>query len=107
MKKLTIDPGVCGFRAVVEAAYDEDEEQVTLHVTSSCAHIRAMMEELGETFDPFALCLTQPGQSPLYRYAAEHFPPHAACPVISGILKCAEAEAGLALPRNVSFTFAD
>lgn len=105
MKKLTIHPGVCGMQTVAEAVYDEDEELVTLRVSSDCAHIRAMMDALGGVFDPIELCLTRPGKSPLYEYAAEHFPPHGACPAIAGILKCAEAESGLALARTVSFTF--
>ena len=105
MKKLTIHPGVCGMQTVVQATYDDEEELVTLHVASGCAHIRAMMDTLGSVFDPIELCLTRPGSGPLYEYAAEHFPPHGACPVITGILKCAEAESGLALPRAVSFTF--
>ena len=27
MKKLLIDPGVCGFRTLVTAVYDEDEDE--------------------------------------------------------------------------------
>lgn len=105
MKKLTIHPGVCGMQTAVQAVYDEDEELVTLTVTSACPHVTAMMDALGGVFDPIELCMARPGASPLYEYAAAHFPPHGACPAIAGILKCAEAESGLALPRPVTFTF--
>ena len=105
MKKLLIDPGVCGFRTLVTAVYNEDEDEATLRPDSGCKHVREMMDTLGDTFDSFALCLSRPGQNELYQLAAEHFPPHAACPVIAGIVKCAEAVSGLALPRDASFTF--
>ena len=107
MKKLLIDPGVCGFRTLVTAVYDEEEDEVTLRVDSGCQHVREMMDALGDTFDSFALCLSRPGKNELYQFTAEHFPPHAACPVLAGIVKCAEAECGLALPRDASITFQD
>ena len=105
MKKLKIEPGVCGFTAVVEADFDEDEGTVKLKVASGCQSVRKMLEDLGDTFDSYELCLKKPGEGPLYDYARAHFPGHAACPVVAGILKCAEAESGLALPRDASFTF--
>lgn len=74
MKKLLIDPGVCGFRTLVTAVYDEDEDEVTLRVDSGCQHVREMMDALGDTFDSFALCLSRPGKNELYQFAAEHFP---------------------------------
>lgn len=105
MKKMLVDPGICGFKAMVEAEFDEDEGTVSLKVASGCQSVRSMMEELGNTFDSYELCLKKPGEGPFYEYARTRFPAHAACPVIAGIIKCAEAESGLALPRDVSFTF--
>ena len=105
MKKLKIEPGVCGFTAIVEAGFDEEEGTVKLKVASGCKSVQKMLEDLGDTFDGYALCLKKPGEGPLYDYARAHFPGHAACPVVAGILKCAEAESGLALPRDASFTF--
>lgn len=105
MTKVEIDPGVCGFVTSVEAQADEDLLEVTLTVRSGCASITQMMEALGGTFEAIPLCLSQPGGNELYQYAREHFPVHAACPVLAGILKCAEAECELALPRDASITF--
>lgn len=105
MTKVMIDPGVCGFLTSVEAQADEDLLEVTLTVRSGCASIMNMMAELGDTFDAMPLCLSKPGDNELFQYAREHFPVHAACPVLSGILKCAEAECELALPRDASITF--
>ena len=64
MKKLLIDPGVCGFRTLVTAVYNEDEDEVTLRVDSGCKHVREMMDTLGDTFDSFALCLSRCGTLP-------------------------------------------
>ncbi len=104
MKTVRINPGVCGLATTVQAD-SEDGMEVKIKVASGCESVRRMMQELGDTFDAFALCLTQPGKNTLYEYAAEHFPAHAACPAIAGIIKCAEVECGLALPRNAEIIF--
>ena len=106
MKKVKIDPGVCGFVTMVEAE-SEDGIEVKLRIRSGCDAVMKMMKELGDTFDAFELCLKKPGENMLYEYARKNFPGHASCPVIAGIVKCAEAECNLALPHNVSFTFED
>lgn len=106
MTKVIIEPGVCGFKAVVTAE-SEDQQEVTLQVVSGCKAVQGMMEELGDTFDAYELCLTKPGTGPLYAYASAHFPGHACCPIIAGITKCVEAECGLALKRPVSIRFVD
>lgn len=107
MTKVKIEPGVCGFVAQVEAVGDEDTGEVTLTVRSGCAAVCKMMETVGTTFDSMELCLCKPGKDPLHAYAGEHFPVHGSCPVIAGILKCAEAEAGLALKKDCSIRFLD
>ena len=40
MKKLLIDPGVCAFRTLVTASFNEEEDEVTLHVDTGCQHVR-------------------------------------------------------------------
>lgn len=107
MKQVRIDPGVCGFVTKVTAVGDEDEGTVTLTVASGCEAVQKMMQAAGDTFDAYELCLTKPGAGPLYGYASASFPVHAGCPVLAGILKCAEAEAGLALTRDVSICFVE
>ena len=106
MTKLQIEPGVCGFTAIVTAD-SEDQMDVTVKVESNCPAVRKMMEALGEEFDAYELCFAKPGTNPLYEYASEHFPSHGGCAVIAGITKCVEAECRLALKKDVSFTFLD
>lgn len=104
MTTVQIQPGICGFTTKVEAV-SEDQEEVKITVQSGCESVRKMMEELGDTFDAFELCLVKPGHGPLFEYAGEHFPIHAACPVIAGIIKCAEVECRLALPAVAQIKF--
>ena len=105
MTKVRIEPGICGLVAAVDAEYDEDENEVKLTVRSGCEAVRGMMAELGDTFDAYEICLRKPGTGPMYEYAAEHFPNHVSCPVINGIIKCAEVECGLALKKDASIRF--
>ena len=104
MTKVSINPGVCGLITTVEA-HSDDQMEVKVTVKSGCEAVRKMMEELGDTFDAFACCLGKPGTSVFYDYAREHFPGHASCPTLAGILKCMEVECGLALPKEASITF--
>lgn len=104
MTRVEINPGVCGFVTTVTAV-SEDEQEVTVTVTSGCASIQKMMEDLGTEFDAFEICLVRPGKGAFFEYAAEHFPVHAACPILSGIIKCMEVECRLALPASASIEF--
>lgn len=104
MKKVRIVPGVCGLTTSVEAS-SEDGMEVIVKVQSGCESIKKMMDSLGNHFDAFEVCLVKPGCGPFYEYARQHFPGHAACPAIAGIIKCMEAECNLALPGNASITF--
>ncbi|MEG1924982.1 MAG: hypothetical protein RR415_04470 [Ruthenibacterium sp.] len=104
MTNVKIDPGVCGLITAV-TANSEDGMEVILQVKSGCGAVNAMFASLGTTFDSYELCLAKPGEGPLYEYAAQNFPGHCACPAISGIIKAAEVECKLALPKNASIVF--
>lgn len=104
MTKVKINPGVCGLITAVEAVSD-DEMEVSLHVKSACAAVSKMFDSLGDTFDSYELCLGKPGTGALYEYAAANFPGHCACPTIAGVIKAAEVECHLALPKDASIIF--
>ena len=106
MTKVRINPGVCGFTTTVTAT-SEDQMEVKVKVSSGCESVKKMMEELGDTFDAYEVCLTKPGDNEFYEYASENFPVHAACPIIAGIVKCVEAECRLALKANASIEFVE
>ena len=104
MTKVKIDPGICGFITRVEADSDDGQE-VKLKVASCCESVRKMMDELGDTFDSYEMCLVKPGEGPLFEFASKHFPVHCGCPIFSGIIKAVEVECKLALRKDASITF--
>lgn len=104
MTKVKIEPGVCGLITWVEAE-SEDGMEVTIKIDSDCEAVQKMFKELGGEFDAYDVCLCRPGRNVFYEYAGKHFPGHASCPTIAGIVKCIEAECKLALPRPVQITF--
>ena len=61
----------------------------------------------GDELDPYKFCMSRPGQDALHTYAAAHLPPHAACPVLAGLLRTVEAEAGLCVKADMSVKFLD
>ncbi len=106
MTKVKIAPGICGLNTKVEAV-SEDGMDVQVKITSACQAVQKMAEELGQDFDAYEVCLGKPGTNVFYDYAREHFPGHASCPTIAGIVKCIEVECKLALPKTVTITFED
>lgn len=104
MTKVKIDPGICGLITEVEAV-SEDGLDVTLKIETACKAVNEMLQVVGDTFDSYELCLKKPGEGTFYEYAKEHFPGHASCPVIAGIIKAAEVECKLALPKKAEITF--
>ena len=102
MTKLSVNPGVCGLTCVITAEENDDSE-VVLSAESACPAVKKMMEALEQPLDPYEVCFGKPGTGAVYE-AAENLA-HAACPIPSAILKCIEAEGGLALPKSVSFDF--
>ena len=108
MTKVKVEPGPCGFKTIVTAeASEDDPTKIKVKVACGCEAVQNMMKELGDTLDAYEVCLQKPGRGPLFDYAAEHFPVHVVCPVITGITKCVEAEAQLALKHNVTIEFVD
>lgn len=106
MRKVVIDPGICGFITSAEAASEDEGETVTLRVASGCEGVREMAADLSGELDPIGCCVAKGGAGPVYDAARIHCP-HAACPVPAGIIKCIEAECGLALPKDASIHFKD
>jgi hypothetical protein len=98
---LTVDSGICGFRSVVEAR-KRGEDTVSITIESECEQISQLNKILGS----IALrdIFTPPGRN-LVLARAQEVRCHVTCPVPVAILKCAEVELGMALPRDVSITF--
>ncbi len=102
MKKMKVTPGVCGLTCLITATANDDDE-VDILVETACPAVKNMVEALDLPLDPYEACFVKPGNGPVYE-AAENLA-HGACPIPSAVIKCIEAESGLALPANVAFEF--
>jgi len=102
MTKLVVDPGICGFKATIEAtAVSDCVAKVT--VTSDCEKAVGAGELLAEV-DYFSILKRQGGSYNAYLEAVSNME-HSACPIPVAILKAAEAELGFAAAKDVSFHF--
>ncbi len=99
MTIVKIEPGICGMISTIKAE-SEDGQTVNLEIESVCPSIAALNQSLA-TVDAYEVCFAKFSASPVYQAAEENFK-HAACPVPTAIIKAIEAEAGLALPKDVS-----
>lgn len=108
MTKTKIQAGPCRFETIVTAE-KVGKRKIKLHVDTQCPNMQKMyagwVAENGDEFDPFQFCMNRPGQDALHTYAAAHLPPHAACPVLAGLLRTIEAEAGLCVKADMSIQF--
>lgn len=104
MTRLKVEPGVCGLTAVITAD-SEDGMECAVSVESECGMIRKLFEGIGGSVNAYEVCMPRGEQE---RFAAAliwQYPTHAACPMVSALIKAVEAECGLALKKDVSFTF--
>lgn len=97
--RAEIDAGICGFQTTVRAKADS-MRKVSLTIESDCAQIRKAAEQLPE-MDMLDELKSGLGHGHVYGVLSGCVR-HVTCPVGSGILKAAEASAGLALPKDVS-----
>jgi hypothetical protein len=102
MATAEIFAGNCGFNTKVEATMDG--KVCKLKITSECAAITKMAEELTEV-NPFQE-ISFKRAMPTIHTAGHKFCTHAACPVPVGIIKAMEVEAKLALPTDVTIKIA-
>jgi hypothetical protein len=98
---LTVDSGICGFRSVIEAR-KQGRDSVSITIESECEQICQLNNILGSM--ALSDIFTAAGRNPVFARAQEARC-HSTCPVPVAILKCAEVELGMALPRDVSITF--
>jgi hypothetical protein len=103
MTLIKVFPGPCGFEATITATVD-GEYRVRMSVDSKCPAVKAMAKELEVLTLNDIIGKEGFGRSRPFTAAAETLA-HAACPVLTGFLKAAEVEMGLAVPRNVTMEF--
>ena len=100
--KLVVDAGICGRTATIDVVGLPDH-RATVTVTSDCEMVSKMGEELEEV-DWLSLWEQEGDGYSAYK-AASQCTQHFMCPVPVAVLKAIEVEAGLALPKDVTFSF--
>jgi hypothetical protein len=97
MAQADIIAGNCGFLTHVETTMNGNVCKI--HITSDCAAIQRMAEELTEV-NPYKEISFKRAMPKTHEMGIKYCT-HAACPVPVGIIKAIEIEAGLALPTDV------
>ena len=97
MAQADIIAGNCGYLTSVVTSMDGNVCKI--QVTSDCAAIRRLAEELPQV-EPFKEISFRRNMPKIIEMGIKHCT-HAACPVPVGIIKAVEIEAGLALPTDV------
>ena len=101
MCKVIVEPGICGFKAEVEVKR-ENSQKAHVAIKSECRRVM----ELNEMLHSLGLKdIFVPPRKNIIFACSEKAGCHASCPIPFAILKCAEIEMGLALPREVLITF--
>ena len=103
MTIVHVNPGPCGLQARIEVTTTA-RYQTAVKIESDCQAVMALAQELTELGMNDVLGREGFGKSRPFVLAAKTLK-HATCPVLSGVLKAAEAEMGLALPRDVTIIF--
>ena len=104
MTKVKIQAGPCGFVTYATAELTDDDK-VKVTVDSPCVSVSKLAMKLDEALDPYSVCFHKPGMDPIHAAARGCYTAHAGCPVIIGIVRAVEAEAGLCLKKPMHVTF--
>lgn len=101
--KVTISPGPCKLKTIVEAE-KIDRKTASIKITTDCKFYKPLEEELTQVDVSKELFGVPLAGGDVYAHCIKYCK-HPSCPVASGILKAVEAACGLALPTDVSITF--
>ena len=99
--RLVVDAGVCKKRTLVTA--EEDMGMVRVDIKSECPNVLKLSWGL-QPVSAFSEVEARISESEIYRLAEETIP-HAACPVMAGIIKAIEVAGGLGLKRDCAIHF--
>ena len=102
MVETAIQAGICGFRTTVRAS-SEDQQHVSLQITSTCEKITALAADLGVVDAYQEICDGFDGV--VLKAALRHLKGCCAgCAVPSGIFKTMQVAGCVALPAPISIT---
>jgi len=101
LTRVHIDPGICGFPAIIEIK-TVGKRQYSVKLTTECEKLAQLSDQI-ETLN-LRDAFKQAKDSKLYSVVADCLL-HPACPMPVAIIKALEVEAGIALARDVVIRF--
>ena len=103
--KATVNPGICGFKAVVKAECN-DGMTVAVHIVRSCETIQQINQQISQLGPVNAVMELNPNtESAVLKTAREALVKKGcceACIVPAATVKAMQVAAGLALPKDVA-----
>lgn len=102
MTRAIVQPGICGFDALIEAVGSDGV--VKLQIESECECIKKLAEILTEVSLEDLMEARLFNENKIYESAAKCVR-HQSCPIACAIMKVVEAELGLALKKDVTIKF--
>lgn len=103
MTVVKVSPGPCGFEARIRVER-QSKYVARLFVESDCKAVAALGRELEKVDVRDIVGKGGFGRSRPFKCASRTLF-HAACPLLAAMLKAAEVELGLAVPRDVTIKF--
>ena len=101
MTRVTVNPGVCGFTATITVE-KIDKKRLACKIDSKCKAVDGLNTVLSE-INKFEILKPKTDSEIWLKLCGQ--PLHLSCPIPVAIIKAIEAEAGLALARDVSIHF--
>jgi hypothetical protein len=102
MTRIIVDPGACGLICEIEAE-SQGKYKVNVRLKSRCKQINKLAGEV-TSVDFLEISKGPFGQNAVSQ-AAARCSLHASCSVPCAVLKAVEAELGMAVKKDVSFSY--
>lgn len=102
MTRLIVDPGACGFTCEIEIQ-KVGKYQVTVNIQSKCKQINKLAQNVTEV-DFLEIYRGSYGQNYISQSAAR-CKLHPSCVIPCALIKAIEAELGMAVKKDVVFTY--
>lgn len=105
LTRMKVTAGACGFETIITSVKD-GKRGVRIELKSDCESVQelGLILERGEALQMGELMARGEAKNRVLRAASEALP-HSGCPVRVAIIKAAEVELGLAVPRSVTMEF--
>lgn len=102
---MKVSSGACGFQTTIKSTKN-GKRTVRIELISDCESVQelGLLLERGDALQMSDFMPRKEGKNKVFQAASEALP-HSGCPIRVAIIKAAEVELGLAVPRDVTMEF--